>query len=273
MTNKGTTLIQAYDVQAEVLHKISELKAQGYKEEDMYVIAKHDDQLSMVQGQTDVHLNTQEDDDMMGKFKSFISGEDSTRDAFTQMGLGTSEADEYYRQVENGKLVLYVNSDYGNSYKPYAATQTDAGTANTAAASSHDEEEHLRLHEERLNVDKERVQTGEVNVGKHVVEEQQTIEVPIEREEVYVERRPVNEDAGHGVSGLTDKGAFEDGESIRIPVSEERVEVSKKDFVSEEIVVGKRKVQDTEVVNETLRREEADIDEQVKSKKDDRNSF
>ncbi|WP_223641171.1 YsnF/AvaK domain-containing protein [Planococcus sp. 4-30] len=273
MTNKGTTFIQAYDVQAEVLHKIGELKAQGYNEEDMYVIAKHDDQLSMVQGQTDVHLNTQQDDNMMGKFKSFISGEDSTRDAFTQMGLGTGEADEYYRQVENGKLVLYVNSDYGTSYKPYNGTQTGAETASTTSAGSPDEEEHLRLHEERLSVDKERVQTGEVNVGKHVVEEQQTIEVPVEREEVYVERRPVNEEVSSTGGGLTDKGAYEDGETIHIPLSEERLEVTKKDVVSEEIVVGKRKVQDTEVVNETVRREKADIDENVKSKKDDRNSF
>lgn len=273
MTNKNTTFIQAYDVQAEVLHKISELKAQGYNEEDMYVIAKHDEQLSMVQGQTDVHLTTQEDDNMMGKFKSFISGEDSTRDAFTQMGLGTSEADDYYRQVENGKLVLYVNSDYGTSYKPYTGAQESTGTANTTTAGSHNEEEHLRLHEERLNVDKERVQTGEVNVGKHVVEEQQTIEVPVEREEVYIERRPVNEEASSTDRGFTDKDAYEDGETIHIPLSEERVEVSKKNVVSEEIVVGKRKVQDTEVVNETVRREEADIDEQVKHKKDERNSF
>lgn len=273
MTNKETTFIQAYDVQAEVLHKITELKAQGYNEEDMYVIAKHDDQLSMVQGQTDVHLNTQEDDDMMGKFKSFISGEDSTRDAFSQMGLGTGEADEYYRQVENGKLVLYVNGDYGTSYKPYAGNETATTATSHSAAGSHDEEEHLRLHEERLKVDKERVQTGEVNVGKHIVEDQQTIEVPVEREEVYVERRPVNEEVSSTDGGLTGKGVYEDGETIHIPVSEERLEVTKKEVVSEEIVVGKRKVQDTEVVNETVRREEADIDEDVKPKKDERNSF
>lgn len=270
MTNKETALIQAYDIQAEVLHKIGELKAQGYKEEDMYVIAKHDDQLSMVQGQTDVHLNTQDDEDIMGKFKSFISGEDSTRDAFKQMGLGTTEADEYYRHVENGKLVLYVNSNYSKSYKPYTDAKTE--DAITTDRGSHEDEEHLRLHEERLSVDKERVQTGEVNVGKHVVEEQQTIEVPVEREEIYIERRPVNEEVHSGTDGSTEKGVYDDGEAIHIPLTEERVEVSKKNVVSEEIIVSKRKVQDTEVVNETVRHEEADIDEQIPSKKEDHSS-
>lgn len=113
----------------------------------------------------------------------------------------------------------------------------------------------MRLHEERLNVGTERVQTGEVNVGKHVVEENQSIDVPVEREEVYVERRPVNEEA-------TGTDAFRDtNDTIHVPVSEERVNVTKKDVVSEEIVVGKKTVQDTEQVNETVRREVADIDE------------
>lgn len=144
MTNEGTTLIQSYDVQAEVLHKITELKAQGFKEEDMYVIAKYDDQLSMVQGQTNVHLEAQEDENIMSKFKAFISGEDSTRHAFTQMGLGSSEADDYYQQVENGKLVLYVNSEYSTTYKPETNTST---TARMTTA----EEVHLRSQPESFN--------------------------------------------------------------------------------------------------------------------------
>lgn len=120
-----------------------------------------------------------------------------------------------------------------------------------------DEEERMQLHEERLKVDKERVQTGEVNVGKRVEEETQTLEVPIEREEVFVERRPVEREA----TGSDE--AYQDGESIRIPLTEERVEVSKKDVVREEIVVGKRKIQDTETINETVRKEEADINENM----------
>jgi len=99
------------------------------------------------------------------------------------------------------------------------------------------------------------VQTGEVNVSKHVVEDKQSIEVPVEREEVYVERRKVDQDTS-GTDAFVDEN-----DSIHVPLSEERVVVSKEDVVSEEIVVGKRKVRDTETVSETVRREEADIDE------------
>ena len=53
---------------------------------------------------------------------------------------------------------------------------------------------------------------------------------------------------------------FDDGESIHIPVMEERVEVTKRPVVSEEIIVGKREVHDTETVSERVRREEAAIE-------------
>ncbi|ANU22085.1 general stress protein [Planococcus donghaensis] len=170
MTNEGTTLIQSYDVQAEVLHKINELKAQGFKEEDMYVIAKYDNQLSMVQGQTNVHLDAQEEENIMSKFKAFISGEDSTRHAFTQMGLASTEADDYYQQVENGKLVLYVNSEYSASYEPQTNTST---TARMTTA----EEVHLRSEPESLN------RKQETNPSKRNIQDTEAINTNHHRNE------------------------------------------------------------------------------------------
>ncbi|WP_033543970.1 YsnF/AvaK domain-containing protein [Planococcus sp. CAU13] len=343
-----------FDSETEVLRKIEELKATGSREEDMYVMARDKDQISMVRGRTDVDYKSSEGN-WMDKFMGFLSGDDSTREAFSGMGLDKEETDRYYNEVQNGKILLFVDREFGANYEgkaPYdnqtygntgaasrsnmtdpttpgyvesgtvgrdgmtvdtndqndvyynrregalhegesydesirddetAGVSRDSGTGfglgspttgtnysetdrdrdrdNTGFTDStsgrdHTDEEKLRLHEERLHVDKDRVKTGEVNVGKHVVEEQQSMEVPVEREEVYVERRPVDSSTAdaHGTG-------FNENESINVPVSEERVNVSKKDVVSEEIVVGKQKVQDTETVRETVRREEADIDE------------
>lgn len=115
----------------------------------------------------------------------------------------------------------------------------------------HTEEEKMKLREERLQVDKEEVERGEVSLHKDVVSEQQSFDVPVSREEVYVERRTVNE------SETGDYTMQEDDETIRVPIMEERLEVTKKPYVAEEIVVGKRKVEDTEHVDETVRHEEA----------------
>ncbi|MFY9945322.1 MAG: YsnF/AvaK domain-containing protein [Exiguobacterium chiriqhucha] len=119
------------------------------------------------------------------------------------------------------------------------------------------DEQKLELHEERLLVNKERVQTGEVRVEKDVVEREERVDVEVEHDEVYVERRRVDGDreaTGHSFDATTDR------DEIRVPVTEERVDVTKKDVVAEEIIVGKEKVKDTETVRETLRKEEAHIE-------------
>ena len=129
------------------------------------------------------------------------------------------------------------------------------------------EEERLQLREEQLNVDKENVQTGEVNVDKHVESDRQEFDVPVEREEVSVERRPVE---GEAKSGSLERGV-EDDDSIHVPVNEERVNVEKENVVNEEVVVKKDKVRDTEHVSEDVQREEVDINETDNRDREQRN--
>jgi len=112
-------------------------------------------------------------------------------------------------------------------------------------------ERTIQLRQERLKVEKTPVETGEVRVGKRVVTEHKTIDVPVEREEVVVERRPA--------SGRAAKGDF-GAEDIIIPVKEEQISVTKEPVVTEEVTVGKRKVQDTKHVSETVRKEELKVD-------------
>lgn len=121
-----------------------------------------------------------------------------------------------------------------------------------------EEERVMELHKEKLNVDKERVETGEVDIKKVVHEETQQIEVPVEREEIVIERRSGD---GHEVrDGEIRDGVFHDKEEIHIPVSEERVDVSKKTVVDDEVAVKKVTHQDHETVEETVRHEEIEVE-------------
>src|SRR5260370_40210811 len=54
-------------------------------------------------------------------------------------------------------------------------------------------EAHIPLREEQLNVEKQRVQKGEVRVHKEVVTEQQRIDVPVSHEEGVIEHLPASE--------------------------------------------------------------------------------
>lgn len=112
------------------------------------------------------------------------------------------------------------------------------------------------MKEERLEVDKEEVQTGEVNVRKETVHETKSVDVPVEKEEVIIERKPVvGED-----SKLTDAEINEETESFSIPVKEEKVEVTKKPVVTEEVDIRKETHKDVKEVTEDVKREELDVD-------------
>src|SRR5699024_562447 len=93
------------------------------------------------------------------------------------------------------------------------------------------------------------------------------VTTPIEREEVTIERRPV--DGERKAGGIDDD--LTDHDSINIPVSEEQINVDKESVVDEEVVVRKDKVQDTEHVSEDVRHEELDIDETDNSTREERN--
>lgn len=108
--------------------------------------------------------------------------------------------------------------------------------------------------EERLKVDKQTVQSGEVRIGKDVTEEEQSVDVPVKHEKVRVSTRTVDRPAGGE--------AFED-QDISVALNEEQVEVSKEARVVEELDVEKEVVEDTERVSGTVRREEFRVDGDV----------
>jgi len=114
-------------------------------------------------------------------------------------------------------------------------------------------EARIPLREEQLNVEKQRVEKGEVRIHKEVVTEQQRIDVPVSHEEVVIEHLP----ASQARAADTPIGQ---SETIRIPVSEEQVNVTKQTVETGEIDVTKRNVQGEQRVSGTVRREEPRIE-------------
>jgi uncharacterized protein (TIGR02271 family) len=114
----------------------------------------------------------------------------------------------------------------------------------------------LRLYQERLVANKNRVKTGEVTVGKHVETETRTVSVPVEKERVVIERvTPTN--AGKVVSAS--EANFQEGEVARMEIYEEIADVRKEAFVREEVRVKKVVDHETFEAQETIRREELDV--------------
>ncbi len=116
----------------------------------------------------------------------------------------------------------------------------------------------FRLYQERLIASKNRIKTGEVAIGKHIETETERVSVPLEKERVVIER--VATDTTTAVSPT--ETAFQEGELARIELYEETPEIHKEAFVREEVRVKKVVERETFNAEETVRREELDIDTQ-----------
>jgi len=115
-------------------------------------------------------------------------------------------------------------------------------------------ERTIPLREERLKVSKRPVEAGDVKIRKEVVTEDKTITVPVEREEVVIERRPASGQTC--AEGISETGA----EEIRVPIRKEEIDVDRETVVAEEVHVGKRKVHETEKAAGSVRKEELKVD-------------
>jgi len=185
------------------------------------------------------------------------------------------DADDWYLTIDKDELQAQgwteapTTSAWANDgATDQQGTQTGAGDQASAGLQANADDQasgrlegtgtRIRRYEEDLEATKSMQEAGEVVVTKQVVEDTKTIEVPVRREEVRVERHAVSDAATS--TGDTDASAFQ-GDSIRVPVMEEQVEIRKVPRAVEEIEISKVATQDTERVEDTVRREEVDIQE------------
>jgi len=120
--------------------------------------------------------------------------------------------------------------------------------------------------EERLNVGTETREAGRARLRKHVVTEHQQVQVPVSREEVRVEREPIT-DANRGDAY---DGAAITEEEHEVVLREERPVVDKEAVAVERVRLGTETVRETETVSEEVRREEIEVDEDVRGDRGDR---
>jgi uncharacterized protein (TIGR02271 family) len=129
----------------------------------------------------------------------------------------------------------------------------------TDRITEHDNELRVQRTEEELAVGTREREAGEVRVQKNVRTDRESVAVPTRHEEVSVERVPLSGEASEAEIG--------DAE-VRMPVTEEEVVVEKRPVAKEEIRIRKDVVEDVEVVEEDVRREEVDIDDQTERRLD-----
>jgi uncharacterized protein (TIGR02271 family) len=196
--------------------------------------------------------------------------------ALTGAGIPEEEARYYQGEFEAGRTLVTVTADgrydeavailrRHGAYDMHTAASRTSGTTATAATTARSTTagtattsrtveggQTVQVKEEELEARKQPVETGEVKVRKEVHTEHKSMDVPVQREEVVVER--------HAPTGGGAPSDIKEGEEIRVPVTEEQVAVEKKPVVKEEVTVGKQVVQDTERVGGEVRKEDVRVE-------------
>jgi uncharacterized protein (TIGR02271 family) len=117
-----------------------------------------------------------------------------------------------------------------------------------------EDEDELRVQrsEEELRAGTREREAGAMKVRKRVRTDREQIEVPTKHEQVTVERVPVEGEATEAQIGE---------DEVSVPVTEEEVVVDKRAVAKEEIRLRKDVVEDTETVEEDVRREEVEVED------------
>jgi len=156
-------------------------------------------------------------------------------------------------QFEDGRRALLseevlVSRD-GVLYLTIAASELDRG-----AIERGEEQIVLPVVEEELEVHKRVVETGGVRLRKIVREREEVVEEPLLREEVHVERVPVNRVIDSPI------GSRQEGDTLILPILEEVLVVEKRLMLKEELRITTKRRTTSEPQHFTLRSEEAVVE-------------
>ena len=187
---------------------------------------------------------------------------------FVEAGPSLGHEDEVTAQIERRVHLHYGleasrdedRAGYGDYYTGDAVLPAPVSSETLESGASEDEVRVQRAEEE-IRVETREREAGAMRVRKRVRTDRERIEVPKKRVEVTVERVSVDTDAVPASEGATTAPEIGE-EEIVVPVIEEEVVVEKRPVVKEEIRIRREVVEDTEVVEEDVRREEVEIDEQ-----------
>jgi uncharacterized protein (TIGR02271 family) len=230
---------------------ISELKDRGFNNSEIGVATAGDGQAT-----TQSHSGFwNKVASAFGKHEHAESASDF-EETLQESGMSADQARYFNSSLDRGKVLVTVCAGDRVQLAREILQSTGADIGSSASVSNIADrnrpvegERRIQLVGEILRVHKDRVQRGEVRLRKEVVTENQNLEVPVTREELVIERVPVE---GREASGQVGAGEKE----VRVPLTEEQVRVEKKPVVNEEVRVGKRQVQDTKKVSDTVRHEE-----------------
>jgi uncharacterized protein (TIGR02271 family) len=172
------------------------------------------------------------------------------------------DADHQLSQQEEAELYSYYGLDYGESRSgsglPEGREDTDAAEPGGPGqdVSGPNTDSAMTRSEEELAIGKTEREAGRVRLKKYVVTDEVQQTVPVQREEVRIEREPITDaNAGDAMDGP----AISE-EEHEVTLHEEQVVVEKRTVPKERVRLDKDTVVDEQQVSEEVRKERIDVE-------------
>jgi len=254
------TVVGIFNTAAEAQQAVQKLEQAGFQLD--YVDVAHREAANQGMGRTS--------DDSIGGFFSSLFGSDDNNDARN-----------YTEAAKNGSSVVTVHVDSADQSQKAARILDDAGAVDVDGGMKGDKSgsnqsnqttqnnqtnqnnqnnqtgDNMKAEviEENLQVGKRMEQTGGVRLRSRIVEKPVEASVRLREEHVTVQRTPVDRPASE-----SDFKAFKEGE-MEVTESAERAVVAKEAHVVEEVSLGKQVTEREEVVRDTVRNTEVDVEQ------------
>lgn len=193
MAEFRSTVVGVFEVRQQADRAVEELRQAGFRNEQIGVAQA----IPAQKGGT-----AQRGEAGQGQDGGFFA---SVADFLKGLFGSNEEAGHYEGEYRADRTVVTVNAEsrsdeawsllhrhgaYNRANPPAAATATEAART-------------MQLREEELRARKHEVETGEVRARKEIVTETKTLEVPVQREAVVIERRPASPGTGAAGGGTT----------------------------------------------------------------------
>jgi len=104
------TFIGLYDTEEALLAAIEELDEKGIAPENMYVIARNEEDVEMLRRRTSEDIQSAPSN-WLDRFIGYISGENHVRSMLVEIGFDEADLRRYEAEIKQGKRLLYVDGE------------------------------------------------------------------------------------------------------------------------------------------------------------------
>ncbi|MCM3743980.1 general stress protein [Sporosarcina luteola] len=104
------TFVGLYDTETALLVAIEELDEKGIDPENMYVIARNEEEVDMLRRRTAEEIQSAPSN-WLDRFIGYISGEDPVRSMLVEVGFDEADLRRYEAEIKQGKWLLYVDGE------------------------------------------------------------------------------------------------------------------------------------------------------------------